>query len=375
LISEVAAAEGRDDRDLVARAVSTAFFALLGLAAVLAVLFALAYRFVPWSSVFNVDGHAARGVGAAAAAFAAGILLSLPLAAVQRTQVGMQETFVASGWQALGSLLALASVLVAVAVGASLPYLVLAVAAAPALALAGNGAQLFFRRHPWLRPEIKRIDGLTGRRLLRIGALFFVLQLAVAVAYGSDALVLTQILGPKAVTTYSVTMRLFLIVPALAGFVLAPLWPAYGEAISRGDAEWVRRTLRRALRGGLALSVSGAVLLALVARPLIHVWAGFRPPYLLVAAAGIWMIVMTTAAVLAAFLNGARVIRAQVVLALAMMTANLGLSIGFTHWIGLSGVIWGSIAAQLGVVLVVSTAVVPRVLGRLEGPSTQLSPG
>jgi O-antigen/teichoic acid export membrane protein len=375
LISEVAAAQGREDPNSTARAVSTAFFALLGLAVVLGVLFAAVYPFVPWDSIFNVSGDAASGVGAAAAAFAVGVLLALPLGVVQRAEIGMQEMFVASAWQALGSLLGLAGVILAVALDASLPYIVLAVALAPALALAGNGGELFFRRRPWLRPTLKRVDRDVAGALLRIGSLFFVLQIAVAVAYESDALVLTQILGPSAVTTYSVTMRVFLIVPALAGFALAPLWPAYGEAISRGDASWVRQTLRRAVKAGLLLSVSGAALLALVARPFIDVWAGFRPPYLLVVAAAIWVVVMTASAVLAAFLNGARVIRAQIVLALVMMVVNLGLSIAFTHWVGVSGVVWGSIVAQLGVVLIVSAVLAPRVLRRIEASAIGPSPG
>lgn len=374
LISEVAAAQGRDDSDSTARAVSTAFFALLGLAVLLGVLFAAVYPFVPWDSIFNVSGGAADGVGAAAAAFAVGVLMALPLGVVQRAEIGMQEMFVASAWQALGSLLGLAGIIVAVAVGASLPYLVLAVAVAPALALAGNGGELFLHRRPWLRPTLKRVDRDVAGALLRIGSLFFVLQIAIAVAYESDALVLTQILGPSAVTTYSVTMRVFLVVPALAGFVLAPLWPAYGEAISRGDTPWVRQTLRRAVKGGLLLSVSGAALLALVARPFIDVWVGFRPPYLLIAAAAIWVIVMTLGAVLAAFLNGARVIRAQIVLALLMMTANLGLSIAFTHWVGISGVIWGSIAAESAVVVIVLAVIAPRVLRRLDARSPQHRP-
>src|SRR5579862_1464035 len=204
LISEMAAALGRDDPAAAARAVSTAFFALLGLAVVLAALFATVYPFIPWPSIFNIAGRTASEVGAAAAAFAAGVLISMPLGVVQRAQIGMQEAFVASAWRALGSVLGLAGVVIAVLAGASLPYLVLAVSVAPALALAGNGAFLF-RRRPWLRPSFRRVDRGTGGALLRIGFLFFVLQVAIAVAYESDALVLTQILGPAAVTTYSVT--------------------------------------------------------------------------------------------------------------------------------------------------------------------------
>jgi Na+-driven multidrug efflux pump len=81
---------------------------------------------------------------------------------------------------------------------------------------------------------------------------------------------------------------------------------------------------------------------------------------------------MTLGAVIAAFLNGARVIRAQIVAAVAMMIGNLGLSILFTHWLGVSGVIWGSIAAEGAAVVVLFAVVVPSVLRKLE--SQQLSP-
>ena len=80
---------------------------------------------------------------------------------------------------------------------------------------------------------------------------------------------------------------------------------------------------------------------------------------------------MTLGAVLAAFLNGARVIRAQIVLALGMMVANLGLSIAFTRWIGVSGVIWGSIAAESAVVVIVLAFIAPRVLSRLESRDSE----
>jgi O-antigen/teichoic acid export membrane protein len=373
VLTEVAAAQGRDDSASIGRVVSTAFFALLGLSLVLAAVFAVAYPFVPWDSIFNVSGDAASGVREAAAAFALGILLALPLGVVQRTEIGLQETFVASAWQALGSVLTLAGVILAAAAGASLPYFVLAVSAAPAVALAGNAVELFYRRRTWLRPSFGLVDRITARRLLRVGSLFFAIQISMAVAYESDALVLTQILGPSAVTTYSVTMRVFLVVVALAGFVLAPLWPAYGEAISRGDAEWVRQALRRALRGGLLLSISGAVLLTFVAPPLIHSWTGLRPPFSLVVAAAIWIVVLNTASILSVFLNGAREIRSQMVLAVLMMASNLGLSIAFTRWIGISGVIWGSIAAESVVVVIISSVIVPRVLRRLDHPTPQLS--
>src|SRR5204863_9161652 len=104
------------------------------------------------------------------------------------------------------------------------------------------------------------------------------------------------------------------------------------------------------------------------------VWAGFRPPYLLIVAAAIWVVVLTLGTALATFLNGARVIRAQIVLAVGMMIANLLLSILFTHWLGVSGVIWGSIVAEGVVVVIILAVIAPRVLSRLESRDPELSP-
>ena len=158
LISEVAAAQGRDDSDSTARAVSTAFFALLGLAVLLGVCSQPSTR----SSLGTRSSTSAETLRPELARLPqpspSESFSALPLGVVQRAEIGMQEMFVASAWQALGSLLGLAGVIVAVAVGASLPYLVLAVAVAPALALAGNGGELFFRRRPWLRPTLRRVD-------------------------------------------------------------------------------------------------------------------------------------------------------------------------------------------------------------------------
>ena len=200
---------------------------------------------------------------------------------------------------------------------------------------------------------------------MRVGVLFFVLQIAMAVAFESDAIVLAQVLGPTAVTPYWVTMRVFLIVPAVISFALAPLWPAYGEAISRGDTPWVERTLRRSIRLSLAISIPAAGVLLLIARPVIQAWAGVRAPYALLAAAAVWIILLALSSAIAMFLNGARVLRVQIVLALLMMSSNLFLSIVLTHAVGVSGVVWGTVIAQAVVVLAPAAFIVQRTLGRL----------
>ena len=365
LVGDVASASARGDRLAVRRASSTAFFFLLGLAVALACVFAVVYRLISWPEVFNIRGRGASEAGLATAFFVAGVLLALPLGIVQRVELGLQEGYVASLWQAAGSILGLAGIGIAVLVGASLPYAVLAVSLAPAAALCANGFHLVRRRRTWMLPTIRLVDRAAGIVLVRLGLLFFVLQTAMAVAFESDAVVLTQILGPGAVTPYSVTMRVFLIVPAVIGFALAPLWPAYGEAIGRGDLRWVERALERSLRLSFVISLPCAGVLLLVARPLIEWWSGVRAPYSLLAAAATWIVLLSSASALSMFLNAARVIKPQIVLALVMMTTNLALSIVLTHAIGVSGVVWGTVIAEGAVVLVPGMFIVNRTLARL----------
>jgi O-antigen/teichoic acid export membrane protein len=224
----------------------------------------------------------------------------------------------------------------------------------PLLAAALNGVVLFGFERPALLPRVGHATLPVARALMASGALFFVLQVAIAVAYESDALVVSRVLGAKSVTQYAVPMRLFVLPVLGLGFLLSPLWPAYSEAVSRGDVVWVRRTLRRSLflsgAGGAIMGLS----LALSGRTLIHLWAGrtVTPSVLLLSSLACWTAVMSVSTAVAMFLNGLHILRLQAVCAAAMMVANLGLSIALTEAIGVSGVVWGTVIAQTLFVLI-----------------------
>src|SRR5207247_10417659 len=107
----------------------------------------------------------------------------------------------------------------------------------------------WLRRHRVLGGALARglVDVPTLRGLLRIGGQFFALQLAVAFAFQSDAIVITQKLGQAAYGDFAVVQKLFLFISMLLNSALLGLWPAFGDAIARGDMTWARRTLVRSL--------------------------------------------------------------------------------------------------------------------------------
>jgi O-antigen/teichoic acid export membrane protein len=203
---------------------------------------------------------------------------------------------------------------------------------------------------------------------LRIGVLFLVLQLAVAVAFTSNSIIIAAMLGPSAVATYAVVAKLFMVPTVLVGLALAPLWPAYREALSGGDVLWVRRTFRRSIR--LSLSVAGPVsaVLVVLGLPLIGLWVGtsVQPSFGLVLAVGIWTTLGAVGSAISMLLNGAQVMRFQVITAVAMATVSILMSIALTARIGVAGVVWGSIIAFVALSLIPATLYLPRVFARME---------
>lgn len=369
LMNLVANAYGQGDRLAAQRAISSAFFILLALAAVGTVVFMLVYPLLPWATIVNAESASARAeAGPAVAAFFVCLAASLPLNLVQRVQYGYQEAYEVSLWSAVGSVASLAGLVLAIQLNAALPWLVLALAGGPVVAAAANTLYVFGRRHPELMPRMRLARGRVGLKLVRVGLLYFWLQLALAIAYQSDVVVAAQILGPAAAAEYAVVLKLFFVVPNLMWMGFLPLWPAYGEAVARGDLRWLRRTLVRTTIAAVLVAASSSAILLLVGREVLHVWVGsvFDPPLILLVGMALWAVMSTAFGSIAMFLNGAGVVRFQAIVATVMAAASITGSLYLATKMGLSGVIWGTIVAYVVFAGVPTLWYVPRVFGQLQ---------
>ena len=369
LLNRLAEANGKDDRTAARRYVASAFFVLLGLAVLLGVGFGLLFPLIPWHNVFNVSSSAAIAeAGPALTVFLLSFLVSLPLGVVQRIQAAYQEGFATGMWISLGSVLSLVGLLAAVRLSAGLPALVLAMSGGQVLALALNGAYMFGWSKPWLFPRWSDASWESARDILQLGLYFFILQIVVAVSFASDNIVIAQVLGAEAVAQYAVPMRLFALLGGIVGLYLAPLWPAYGEALARGDIGWLKRTLARSL--ALTLLVCGIPSLLLVAtgKWLVHLWVGplLEPSYSLLLGLAVWALLSNLGSAISVFLNGVNQMRIQVVLAAPLVAGTLCLKILLPMKMGLPGVAWGLAIAFFFFAALPQTYFVRKLLAELD---------
>ena len=368
LLNAISEANGKDDHEAAREYVSSAFFMLSGIAMALAISFVIVYPWVSWKDLFNVhSSQAVAEVGPAVAVFLGCFALTIPVSVVDRVRMGYQEAFVSNLWVGAGNALGLVGILLAIYLKAGLPWLVLAMAGAPVLASILNGAMLFGRQYTWLRPKLRNVTSKAVGKVFRLGMYFLVLQAAVAVAYSSDNIVVAQVLGPEAVTEYSVPMKLFSIPALVLVVLLTPLWPAYGESVARGDIDWAQRTLISSMV--LAFLVAGipSAFLVLFGTSVIELWVGPEvvPSFWLLLGLGVWTVIAAIGTAVGIFLNGANIIRFQVLTAAFMAPSALLAKILLANIIGLPGVIWGMIIAYLVFTAIPMAIYIPRSLAAL----------
>ena len=376
LLNAISEAHGKDDRETARKNVSSAFFMLLGVAALTLLAGTIAYPFVPWPRVFNISSQlAVRESGSTVVVFFLCFVVNLPLGVVQRVQMGYQRGFVSNLWRVAGSLIGLGGLLLVIELKKGLPFLVLAVLGGPITADLLNWITEFGWSKPWLFPEWMAFDRAVARRILAQGSQFFLLQIAGALAFASDNIVAAQVCGPSAVTQYAVPMRLFAASVSVLGLFNNPLWPAYGEAAARGDIDWAKRTLIRSLWWTLLVSGLLATVLMLFGKVIIYHWVGpeIRPSSSLLLGMAIWSVVATLGGALAMFLNGTNRIRFELKCALPLALTAVLAKIFLARWIGIPGIIWGLVIPYTFTTVLPSAVYIPRVLSTLKQGLPSLS--
>jgi O-antigen/teichoic acid export membrane protein len=347
LVNAVAKTDGHDDRAGTASAVSSAFFLLSLQAMVILASMCAVYQFVDWAWLFGAEGSTARSeAGPAFAILIVVVVCQLPLCIVNRVQEGYQESSKNNLWQLIGNLLGLISLLICVRIGLGVPWLVFALAGVPLLSTILNAWLFFGFKRPWLVPRWSCVSCAVVKDLIHAGGMFLALSTLAFIGIYSDNLVISHILGSAAVSEYTIMQRLSLIAFLYQAFILT-LWPAYGEAMARGEYCWVRRAFSRALLISSCLGFAIAVLLILAGPSLIRLWLGSQVeiPTALLYGFCAYIFISAPIGCIATVFNSGPLLRNQVAILSIAAAVAIALKIALVSKYGVSGVIWATVLA------------------------------
>jgi O-antigen/teichoic acid export membrane protein len=218
---------------------------------------------------------------------------------------------------------------------------VLVMLALPAGVRLVNTVWMFAVEKPWLRPKIRLFDVKLLRSALREGVCIFVLQMAAVAIFQSDKIIVSSQLGAAQVTGFSILGVVFLQAYGLFALLLAPLWPAYGEAVRRGDIAWINRKLNISMAAGCAIMLTCGAIMFFAGDWVLS----FLPGKVSVSK---WLVVATTAMFVtrifaecqSVVLNAASVLVPQMWILGANAALNIAIAILLARRIGVTGVVW-----------------------------------
>ncbi len=327
---------------------------LLGTSVVFIVLLlVISHLFPGWVSILGKVPPSLQGE-AATAALAIGILilLQLPTTVFAAAFSGLQQVYWNRVYGALRSIIALGALVATILAGGNLITLAIFTGLGGLLAGIVSGIHLFLV-HPDVRPQVaeKVADAPSSRLLFTSGVRFLTLQIATLVIWNTDNLVISHFLGPEKVTPYAVTFKLFQMGLLTVNAVTAVLWPMYGQALSRGNWDWIQRIYNRCVpvlmvAGGLVW-IGGIVF----AKEIVNLWAG-PAAYggLLVAfALGGYVYISSFGGSNAGLINGLNPTNIVAVFGLLEAGLNLGISLALVKQLGIGGVALGTLLASLAI--------------------------
>jgi len=321
--------------------ISTSYAFIAIISAVLFILFFVANQFLDWTDILNTDkaffGELRLVTTIVFGVFSIQFILQL----LNAICIACHDVRLSSLISFLGNLLGLGIVLVLLkVVKGSLLALSLSIGIAPLIVLALFTIILFSTRYRAMSPNLKMIDVKKGKEIIALSSKFFIIQIGLLFFYNVDNVIISQVSGPLAVTSYGIAFKYFSVITMISGIVMTPFWPAFTEAHVKNDKEWIVKTINKLKKASIAVFVLSFVML-LVSGWAYQLWVGksIRIPFMLSAVLSYYVAFNTFRTIFVYYLNATNKLYIQVLIVLGSGILNIPLGFYLGHLFGAAGVI------------------------------------
>lgn len=346
LQNKISEAYGRDDLQSVRDFYKTGWLILASVGLGIAIVGLPLCWLIPWGQLFIIHDPLLKAeVPGALAVILTFFCIGLPLNAGVRLAIGMQLGWVSGVWNAVSSVICLALIILGSHFGVGFVILVAMAMSAPVI---GNIGMIGHTFHVLG----KKFSGTKGRYraglpgvILRQGMLFLMPQVGAMVMNSAPAVLIASVLGTTAVTPFNVCQRLCNAFVSIQQLPLTGLWPAYAEAKSRGDHDWVLKTFAKSLCYTAITTIIFGLAIIFAGRMAVSMWTSgaIIPGNALLIGFGIWSVILASIQAVALFLNGCGELHGQAIGAVLFPVPLFYLTPIMLRHFGLSGAVFALI--------------------------------
>lgn len=252
--------------------VSTAYL-LFGMIALLIIIaFVIANFFIDWSSMLKAPASMGRELSETVAIVFAVMCVNFVLRLINPILNADLKNAVVDGLSSLAHILTFVGVILLskFTQPSIIKYALLYTGSNLAMTLAAS-VYLFTTTYKHISPSFRSIRFNLWNDLVSVGLKFFLIQISQMVFAHTTNFLVSNLLGPRYVTDYSINMRYFTMASMLFAMMVHPLWSGYGDAYHRGDQRWIMITFKRLLK--LMAAVSAVlVMMIILQKPVFHIW-------------------------------------------------------------------------------------------------------
>lgn len=328
--------------------VSTAFYALLALLCSLILLLAAGFGIVDWVAVFKAADSAyvdqVPSIVLISFLGVFGLMLNSLVSAIYAARQELHALNIVSGIAQLG-------VLAFVYLSISLDSGIVGVSMANVLALCfgpfllSYGYLLIRKDRRLYLPSLAAVGRQAFMRIKHSAKNFFIIQICCILLFQLSIYMINYFSGSAEVTSYTVGQRLFGVLTTAFTLVLAPMWPAYGNAVAQRDFGWIESSHRKIVAFFLLFIVATAAGVAIAGDWFFEHWVGSeaKPDTLLVWALFAYFAIKQWTDVHAILINGLDKIGVQAISASIHAAITVGVSWILGRDYGCMGVVVGGI--------------------------------
>jgi len=306
-------------------------------------VYTIAHPFLNWYKILNITGPFDENISIIVWIVFGLFSIQLVLKNIKTILLALQKTALSNAIGFIGNLITLVAIII---LGkyhlANLRTISMVFMLSPIIVSAIATFVLFEKKLKNFIPHNLKIKREFFGSMINLGIKFFFIQVTTIVMFTSANFIITQLFGPKEVTPYDITYRLFASTISIFSIIITPFWSAFTEAITKHDFSWIKRALKK-LKTIWMFFTLGILGLLFLSPIIFHYWIGdkVKISFILSVMFALYVALLSWTGMFAQFLNGVGKIKVQLYIAIFQCISNIPLAIILAKYLnlGISGVI------------------------------------
>lgn len=203
------------------------------------------FKFINWNIIFNIPHEivSIKTLNITVGIVFSGIMLQFLLKLITSILYAMQKSALNNFLSLLSSVITLVYVSFANSSDISTNLISMAVVNVLAVNLPLLGATIvvFSKELKGCKPEIKFFEMKYARDVIKLGGIFFWVQIMYMIITATNEFLITWFTAPEMVVEYQIYNKLFTLIGTIFALALTPIWSAVTKALSEQNFTWIKQ--------------------------------------------------------------------------------------------------------------------------------------